>query len=856
MKKNTFFLNDLYRVFYINPLIKNQILLACFLIVLPFSITNAQTNLLTESFETDGEGTRYISNTFQTACHDFFERIQDSDISTNNCVTNTIGGEDGTFFWGGEDTDAATGGEGIITFNAVNVSGFNLSVDVLLAIGRPNDGRFEAADYFILEYNMDNAGWNIFGAMYGDNHQGVASQFGNLREDTNLDGSPNVGSPVVNSSTFQNFNFTIPVTGTSCQIRIRALANTGTEEILIDNIRLEGTAADSTAPVFENSTPSSSAISNTGFTLGTDIDEAGTIYYVVLADGATAPTAAEVKAGTGSGGASVTTSASQAVSSGGFTHDFNIAGLTQGTAYDVYVVAEDDEGSPNLQTSPSQLNITTSGNITWDGSTNNDWNTAANWNTNTIPTASNDIVIPSGLTNYPTAGSAVTISSVTMASGTSLIANSTFSGNVTYNRSIDFVSGNLKGWYLMSSPVSGEGYDDAYVTANDIASSGSNRGIASYTTSSDSWDYMQSGESFNFISGQGYSIKRGTSTGDVSFTGTLNVDNTGVDVVLSTNGTRFNFLGNPYTSYLASATFLTNEAVISDTQTLWVWNQTLSTDGAYEVKTVGDAFIVAPGQGFFVQANSGGGTFNFDESNQSHQTTDTFQRNSKTEIKLNITDGIIHNYGKIRYLDNVTAGFDVGYEGELFSGVFNPFAIYTHLVVDSQGKNYQTQSLPIADMESLVIPLGVNASSGMEISISVEALNLPSEVNVYLEDKVNNSFTRLDQANARYTVTLSSNENGIGRFFLHTSSSALSTPNEALENISMYTSSRNNLRIVGIQEGEVKLRGYNILGRQVLESSFQGKGVNDIELINLRTGLYIFQLETSLGKLNKKVIIK
>ncbi|MDD7884414.1 YDG domain-containing protein [Flavivirga sp. 57AJ16] len=116
---------------------------------------------------------------------------------------------------------------------------------------------------------------------------------------------------------------------------------------------------DTTPPVFENSTPSSSSVAQTGFTLGTDIDETGTIYYVVVADGATAPTAANVKAGTGNGGSGEITSGNAAVSTGGFTNDFSVTGLTASTSYDVYVVAQDDEGTPNLQASPTKIDVTT-----------------------------------------------------------------------------------------------------------------------------------------------------------------------------------------------------------------------------------------------------------------------------------------------------------------------------------------------------------------------------------------------------------------------------------------------------------------------------------------------------------------
>ena len=145
----------------------------------------------------------------------------------------------------------------------------------------------------------------------------------------------------------------------------------------------------------------------------------------------------------------------------------------------------------------------------------------------------------------------------------------------------------------------GQDYDNAYATTNDLATSGTKRGLATYTTATDTWTYLENDDSNQgtFSSGTGYSMKKGTSTGTVSFTGTLNTE--GVDVTLSTDGNRFNLLGNPYTSYINSATFLSNsESPVSETKTIWVWNQTLSTDGAYEVKILSQAFMIAPSQGF------------------------------------------------------------------------------------------------------------------------------------------------------------------------------------------------------------------------------------------------------------------
>ena len=439
-----------------------------------------------------------------------------------------------------------------------------------------------------------------------------------------------------------------------------------------------------------------------------------------------------------------------------------------------------------------------------------------------------------------------------MYTGSSLIVNGTSSANITYK--IYLGSNN---WYLVSSPVVGETYDDAYVTANSIASGTQNpnsRGIAPYVTTDDSWDYMQAGETTSFSTGTGYSVKR-TSTGNVSFTGTINVDDDGIDVVLSSAGNRFNLLGNPYTSHIASATFLTGEAAISDTKTLWVWNQG-SGSGAYEVKTLGDPMVIAPAQGFFVKANAAGGTFNFDEDNQA-SSGGTFQRtDTRPEIYLTISDQTDAREAKIYYIEDMTTGFDVGYEGELFNGVSNPLAIYTHLVTDSEGKNYQVQSLPNNDFENIIIPVGINAEAGTSITIDAATNNFPSGINIYLEDKQDNSFTLLE-ADSNFSFTPENNLDGIGRFYLHTTSGVLSADDFASNNnISIYTSSKDNLRIAGVQNGTATVRLYNILGKEMLKSSFEGSGVNDIKVNAIPVGIYIVKLTTENGTLNRKIIIQ
>ncbi|MGI4862279.1 MAG: beta strand repeat-containing protein [Janthinobacterium lividum] len=120
-----------------------------------------------------------------------------------------------------------------------------------------------------------------------------------------------------------------------------------------------GCAVDNTPPVFATGSPSANAVTATGFTLSSTINETGTTYYVVVPDNATAPTAVQVKAGQNASGMAATPSGSLANPTANTAATTTVAGLTASTSYDVYVVAQDAATTPNLQASVVKLDITT-----------------------------------------------------------------------------------------------------------------------------------------------------------------------------------------------------------------------------------------------------------------------------------------------------------------------------------------------------------------------------------------------------------------------------------------------------------------------------------------------------------------
>ena len=509
----------------------------------------------------------------------------------------------------------------------------------------------------------------------------------------------------------------------------------------------------------------------------------------------------------------------------------------------------------------------------WTGTSSNVWNLGANWSKGTVPTSAEILLIPASASVDPVISSStgavgkdLTVeagASLNIASGGSLILQGTSSGNITYSRTLTANIDPTKSWHLLSSPVSGENVQD-FIANNTLASGTTNtnfRGIANYKIGGSNWNYYLSTYSGSdaFDSGKGYSVKI-ASAGDISFIGTY----TGGDKEYSINQTtnNFNLVGNPYAAYINLGTFFTSNNVTNrlSEQTIWLWNpDEFGTGlGGYVQKMSGtDAnFEIAPSQGFFVSSGSASSNkVTFNESNQSHK-SNTFLKISRTEVHLNISQDNIKHSTKIYYIDGTTTGFDNGFDGSLFGGINYDLAVSTQLVANNQGINLGIQSLPNNDFETLVIPINVKAKAGKEIIFSANALNVPNGLKVYLEDRVANTFNNLSEANSVYKVNLTDNINGIGRFYIHTKQSSLSVPVSLLEDISVYKLNKSTLRISGLNQGNTNIKLFNILGKQVINSTFNSKGIQNISLPKLRAGVYIIQLITAEGKINKKIILE
>jgi hypothetical protein len=500
----------------------------------------------------------------------------------------------------------------------------------------------------------------------------------------------------------------------------------------------------------------------------------------------------------------------------------------------------------------------------WTGDTNSDWSTASNWNQSLVPTKTQNVIIPDVTTApvvaFDKAALAYNLTitepdGISLTSGSALIVDGSSTGNITYNLSIADTN-----WHLVSSPVAGETYNDSWMSTNGIATGtiAANRGISTYDNDVDAdgdWVYHQTGGSeTTFSSGGGYSLLRSNS-GNYGFTGTVKTEDISTTITQGASGTnKWNLIGNPFPSYIDIAAFLTaNSTPLTDAnEAVYIWNGT-----TYSEITTG---YIHPGQAFFVNSNEASTSVAITKSMLSGQTGFSLLKNSDPSITLSVELDYNKKSTKINYLADKTTGLDPRFDVGVFTGssnsAVNSLDIFTQLVDNNQGVNFARQSLPNTNYDNMIVPVGIKAAAGNEISFSVDAQNLPDGINVYLEDRLKNTFTRLDLSNSSYKVKLTEALNGAGRYYIHTSAKALSIDSENLNSISVYNINNSTLRIIGLQNGGSSLKIFTILGKEVLNQSFTSNGPKEILLPALAKGVYIVQIQNTAGKLNKKIILE
>jgi hypothetical protein len=335
-------------------------------------------------------------------------------------------------------------------------------------------------------------------------------------------------------------------------------------------------------------------------------------------------------------------------------------------------------------------------------------------------------------------------------------------------------------------------------------------------------------------------------------------------------GRRWNLIANPFASYLNANSSVdgTNNflsvntgSIDDDFEAIYGWNA----DGTgYTIyNNTSAATYVAPGQGFFV-ASAGSGevqTISFTKAMQTVVGGDDFiaakTANTSYELVLDMLSETVKIADtKFYFKEGLTLGLDPGYD----AGAFNQYSgVSSRLLEQDKGIAMGINAMGIDDMSNVIVPLVVHQEANVSLKIQIASSTIPSGINVYLEDSLENSFTLLTTES--FELLSATKLSGFGRFYLHFTNSALST--DTVINTSLLTVYKGKgnryISLEGLQTlaKPANITLYNLLGMKIVSKNIQNPSQKEnISTVGINTGVYILQIHSENTVFTKKLLIE
>ena len=117
---------------------------------------------------------------------------------------------------------------------------------------------------------------------------------------------------------------------------------------------------------------------------------------------------------------------------------------------------------------------------------------------------------------------------------------------------------------------------------------------------------------------------------------------------------------------------------------------------------------------------------------------------------------------KFYFQNGLTLGLDPGYDAGAFD---QDIALSSRLVEDNQGTNFTINAMGLESAYNQSVPLIVNQFVGQTFRINISQNTLPDNVNVYIEDILENTYTPIIGKDFELTTDVNLNEEG--RFRIH-----------------------------------------------------------------------------------------
>ena len=453
----------------------------------------------------------------------------------------------------------------------------------------------------------------------------------------------------------------------------------------------------------------------------------------------------------------------------------------------------------------------------------------------------------------------------------SLMVSGASSGDITYNRYVNMVGAGE--WDLVGAPVSTMAFSSLITDAN-IATNGSGvYAVGAYDNSLATWTNATNATTGTLALGQGYQMAT-TSGGTLSFTGAI--ANGDQSVIINNNnaansgaGRRWNLIANPFASYLhansnadGTNNFLTaNTAAIDDNfEAIYGWKA----DGTgYEIyNNTSAATYIAPGQGFFVAAAGSGAnqTISFTQAMQTVTGADDFvaaRSSASYELVLDMHgDAVKVADTKFYFKEGLTLGLDPGYD----AGAFNQSSgLSSRLLGKDNGVGMGINAMPIDAMNNAVVPLLIHQEAGVSLKINIANSTIPEDINVYLEDTAENTFTLLNDAH--FELLTQTTLSGAGRFYLHFTTGVLSIDTVSSSSlVSAYKGKGNDyISLEGLQQFSqpAAVTLYNVLGMKILSKTIKNASQKELlSTIGVKKGVYILKVQAENIVFTKKLAIE
>lgn len=540
----------------------------------------------------------------------------------------------------------------------------------------------------------------------------------------------------------------------------------------------------------------------------------------------------------------------------------------------------------------------------WNGSSGTDWTSGANWDSGIVPIdGTSDIIIPSGLTNYPTGstsldynigalhsmilnpGAKATFRNLTNGGSLKLESDASqmstlITSNSRFNATIDlYLSGRessgINTWHYISSPVSNLPVSTFVLTTIDLAQyvenlpTPSNAGLIEGWIGFDGYNYTSRTYdglyTFNTLDpGKGYDYYYKFNH-KYTFTGALAV--LPVSVPLAYTGATpnsplsgFNLIGNPFPAGLDWDVITAGTYPSNTSKAIHFTQNNVQLDYVGGVGTLGATGIIPPMQGFFVKCNDVPDmTLALPTSARTHFGYHaTYKKGSEIIplVRLSLTENSIPDETVVRFDDLAKSYLDNDFDAlKLFLSP-TVTSIYSSL----GGVNYSINGLPFP--QTIVeIPISVNLVNSGNHSISTPQLQGLDNYNVTLTDKSSGFIANLKTTP---NLTFSASAGSItDRFILKITNITTGVENPVISNNKFNIFPSNDM--INIQtvsdiwdgkSGSVKI--IDLTGKTVNDQNNTEFSKNSVIQVAapVKSGIYVVEIKSGVLRYVGKVVIR